>query len=141
MPQDVLFSFWASLLTPCFFFVSFHTKRALWVILPQSRHETVGKWTSQPPSHSRLMGVISCLSSPKAGKRNISHKQRAPQPRSHTNTPLRSCSWAKAASSAPPSPPFLPSLRKKVASKSPQSVRCGPLSCPASSAADKLSLI
>lgn len=69
--------------TPCFFFVSFHTRRALWVISttpqPPNRHGTVGKLASKPPPHSGLKGVISFLSpARRQGKETSTAKQRAP---------------------------------------------------------------
>lgn len=71
------------LFTPCFFVVSFHTRRALWVISPPppppSRHGTVGKLASKPHPHSGLKGVISFLSHPqRQGKETSTAKQRAP---------------------------------------------------------------
>ena len=59
------------------------------------RHGTVGKLTSQP-SHSELKGVISFLSHPQRQGKEAStpaRKKALQLLRSHTNTPLRSCSW------------------------------------------------
>lgn len=88
--------------------------------------------TSPPSPHSELKGVISFLSHPqRQGKEASTPARKKEQPllRSQTNTPLRSCSWEEGSLLTAAHPPtlLLPSWKNCYA-RSPQAVRCGPLS-------------
>lgn len=107
-----------------------------------------GQWglTSQPSLHTGLKGVTSFLSHPQRQGKEASTPARNNErhlPRSHTTTPLKSCSWVEGSLWWPLHLSACP-LQNSYP-QSPQSVRWGLSaslsSCPTASEAGKLSLV